>query len=294
MPNFIIFGVGKAGTSSVHNYISQHPDIFMSPVKEPNFFLYQDVRNRKELPPWHKESTIDLAAYQKLFAGVRNESAIGESSISYFESGRAAERIKQAIPACKLVAILRHPVERAYSAYLMWHRDGFDSAPTFEEALRRQSDGSSSRSAPTNYRQLMYYAENMATYYNMFPSEQIIVLLYDDLKQKPEKFFKQLFSFLNVDPAFMPDISQRENIGGIHKSKFIGSLFSQTNPIRVLARSVIPSTTRAHIRELVLRYNLMPAPRLSKHLHQVLTAECASDIRRLEKLTNLNLSHWLS
>lgn len=294
VPNFIIFGVGKAGTSSLHNYLGQHPAIFMSPEKEPNYFLYSDLDDESQLPSWHKQSIIDLDAYERLFSTVHNETAIGESSISYFADEAAGKRIRGMIPDCKLIAVLRQPVDRAYSAYLMWHRDGFDPAPTFEEALELDEvkEGSSLR-PPTPYRGLMAYTNKLAAYHKIFPKEQIKILLYDDLNDSPKTFFQQIFKFLEVDATFEPDLTRRENTAGVHSSRFIAALLGRPNPIRYLTRTFLPDNLRSRLRRRALQHSLKPPPQLSPQLRSTLTKQCEGEILALQDLIGRDLSHWL-
>src|ERR687894_3261543 len=113
MPNFFIIGAQKAGTTSLYYYLKQHPQIYMSPRKEPHFFkgMHSELRKSgRGLPP-----VTDLGDYQALFRGVTDEKAIGEASASYLYSPKAPALIKSSIPDAKLIAVLRNPADRAYS-----------------------------------------------------------------------------------------------------------------------------------------------------------------------------------
>ncbi len=117
-PNFLIIGALKAGTTSLFNYLMQHPQIYMSPVKEPKFFAlvgeYLDPKKREILG----KCVVDIEEYRALFDNVTTEKAIGEASAIYLSSRRAPGRIQHYILNVKLIAILRDPVERAYSHFL--------------------------------------------------------------------------------------------------------------------------------------------------------------------------------
>ncbi len=119
MPNFLIVGAMKCGTTALYYYLEQHPQIFMSPVKEPNFFCFE---GREGLDSGN--SITDIAAYRGLFRGVSSERAIGEASHCYLYEPRAVERIKHYTPDARLIAILRSPIERAYSHFLHAVRNG--------------------------------------------------------------------------------------------------------------------------------------------------------------------------
>ena len=137
LPNFLVIGAAKSGTTSFFTYLGQHPDIFISPVKDPNFFAFSG-----ESPldyhisdiPWVLGSVRKIENYKALFSRATFHSAIGEASGTYLFHPRAAERIYRFIPDAKLIAILRNPVDRAYSAWLMHQRRGKEKRP-FQEIL---------------------------------------------------------------------------------------------------------------------------------------------------------------
>ena len=143
LPNFIIIGVAKAGTMSLNYYLQQHPQIFMCPVKETNFFAYEDARGGAWAgggdPPHPARFHVKtLEAYEGLFEGVTDEIAIGEASPIYFRSPTAARRIHKRILDVKLVASLRNPADRAFSGFLMRVRRG-RAAMNFRERLMPES-----------------------------------------------------------------------------------------------------------------------------------------------------------
>src|SRR3712207_6354190 len=134
MPNFLIIGAMKSGTTALYYYLEQHPEIYMSPVKEPNFFSSQEQENAAD-------AVTDIGTYQHLFRGVSGEKAIGEASHSYlYEPGAAAE-IRRYLPEAKLIAILRNPIDRAYSHFLHMVRSGTEPLDDFAQALQEEVVG---------------------------------------------------------------------------------------------------------------------------------------------------------
>ena len=119
LPNFLIIGAAKGGTTSLYHYLNQHPQVYMSPMKEPRFFALENEKLNFQNPDKaiNKTSVTSLSEYYKLFDGVTNETAIGEASPLYMYSTKAVERIAHYVPTAKLIAILRNPVDRAYSCY---------------------------------------------------------------------------------------------------------------------------------------------------------------------------------
>jgi hypothetical protein len=122
MPNFLIIGAAKSGTTSLHHYLKQHPQVYMSQIKEPSFFAFEGTK--PAIPgPWKRWAAhnfiTDIQAYRSLFQGVSDEVAIGEASTIYLVHPTAPQRIRHYVPDAKLIAILRDPAERAYSNYRM-------------------------------------------------------------------------------------------------------------------------------------------------------------------------------
>ena len=146
MPNFLVIGAAKCGTDSLCNYLNQHPEVYVSQDREPNFFV---AEGRPEIPyrgPGDREALESLnmwvhtlEQYQKLFAGVSTEKAIGEGTAWYIYLEDAPLRIKKHVPDVKLLAVLRNPIDRAYSAYTMLVRDGRETIEDFDKALDAES-----------------------------------------------------------------------------------------------------------------------------------------------------------
>src|SRR5881628_1693582 len=128
LPNFLIIGAAKSGTTSLYQYLRQHPEVYMSAVKETNWFAYEGQRDS-----WYSVRTAE--EYERLFDGVTVQRAIGEASPQYMKSAVAAKRIAARLPGVRLVAILRDPIDRAYSGYLNSLRDAMERCST-DEAMR--------------------------------------------------------------------------------------------------------------------------------------------------------------
>src|ERR687883_42510 len=136
MPNFFVVGAQKAGTTSLYYYLKQHPEVYMSPVKEPHFF--EGMQSEFYRPGRKVMPVTCLGDYQALFQGVSNEKAIGEASASCLYSPKAPALLKGAIPNAKLIAVLRNPVDRAYSNFLHCIRVNREPLPSFAGALQAE------------------------------------------------------------------------------------------------------------------------------------------------------------
>jgi hypothetical protein len=202
LPTFLIIGAARSGTTSLHRYLGQHPDVFMSPVKEPRFFAMEGAASS---PPSGSEERVwsgtvtSREAYESLFRGVAGETAVGESSVLYLWSERAARAIHAAIPDAKLIASLRHPADRAFSHFRHNRRIGHEPNETFAAALADDAVRHY-----TAYVEQGMYGYLLRRYCERFDRDRICVLLYDDLCADPTAATQALYRFLGVDDRFVP------------------------------------------------------------------------------------------
>lgn len=297
MPNFLIIGFEKAGTTSVYNYLKQHPQIFVSPTKETNFFIYEG--QNPEILPYLPEGlpvVKSLTAYRALFEDVCEHKAIGEASPLYLADPRAAKRIRHYIPEAKLIAILRDPAERAYSAYWMRVRDGRETR-SFEQAVEEELAGRLDDSVDVERRHYVrwgHYAQHLKAYLSSFDRSQLAIHLFDDLKADPEGFMRTLFRFLEVDEAFTPDTSVRYNASGVPRAKFLQPLFGKSALTRTLKRA-LPGPLGRHAASIqeAWRSRELAKPPLPSALRRKLVAGYRSDILELQGIIGRDLSAWL-
>src|SRR5919112_17920 len=179
MPNFLIIGAMKSGTTALYYYLEQHPEIYMSPVKEPNFFSSQEPANVAD-------TVTHIGTYQHLFRGASGEKAIGEASHSYlYEPGAAAE-IRRYIPEARLIAILRNPIERAYSHFLHMVRSGTEPLNDFAQALQEEEAvGIHKGRTFQDYIGRGLYYDQLKRFFTTFSRDQVRVYLYEDLSDAP-------------------------------------------------------------------------------------------------------------
>ena len=196
LPNFLIVGAAKSGTTSLFRYVSQHPQIYMSHVKEPNFFALADGRMNLRGPfdetsmfrLTHRKSVTSFHAYKKLFANAKAQMAIGEASPRYLYTPKAPVAIQQYLGSPKLIAILRNPVERAYSHFLMNRRRGVEPMQSFADALDAEEERvASGWDWDWHYVGLGMYSAQIARFLKCFNREDIRLFLYDELKNEYSK-----------------------------------------------------------------------------------------------------------
>jgi hypothetical protein len=215
-PTFVVIGANKAGTTSMHHYLGQHPDVYMSPVKEPHFFSLDPARKHDPVDrtqkPWADTLTYDVDAYLQLFDAVTDEHAIGESSSNYLCSPVAPARIKDKIPEARLVAILRDPVDRAVSMWSAWTADGREHL-SFADAVAAERRGERTRGGlGRHYVEWGRYGRQLGRYFEHFDLHRLHLVRYDDFDACPEPVLRDIFTFVGVDPGFEVDTSTRHNV----------------------------------------------------------------------------------
>ena len=292
MPNFLIIGAAKAGTTALHGYLQQHPQIYMTPTKETNFFAFegQEINFQGKGDAALKEFSItDLATYQAQFAEVKQEIAIGEACPSYLYLPKAANRIKQYVPEARLIVILRNPIERAYANFLHVIRDNREPHQDFALALEDEAKRINDNwEWFWHYKQLGFYSQQLQRYYELFPKEQIKLYLYEDLREQPIQLLQDIFAFLEVDSSFVPDMTIRPNKSGVPKNKLIHQILTRPNPLKSLLKPLFPAKLRQKI-----QHNNLSKPQISPQVSQQLQDLYREDILRCQDLLGRDLSTWL-
>ncbi|MEB3309869.1 MAG: sulfotransferase [Snowella sp.] len=293
MPNFLIVGAAKAGTTALHTYLQQHPQIYMTPDKETNFFAFEgQTLNFQGIgdEAINQFSITNLATYQDLFAGVTSEIAIGEACPLYLYHPKAPHNIAQSLPDARLIIILRNPVDRAYANYLHLIRDDREPEKDFAQALQAEPERIEKNwEWFWHYVQLGYYGQQVKRYYDLFDKSQIRVYLYEDLVKHSDWLIQDLFTFLQVDTSFQPDMSIRPNKSGVPKNPLLHQLLTKPNPIKSLLKPLFPAKMRQKI-----QHNNLETPKLSAEVRQSLTALYQEDLLQCQALIGRDLSAWLS
>lgn len=295
LPNFLIVGAAKSGTTTLYYCLRQHPQVYMNPYKETNFFAFEGEEVRFCGPgdeEFCKSTITSPKVYEQQFEAVSKEVAIGEASPWYLYSERAARNIHRHIPDAKLIIVLRNPVDRAFSSYLHAVRDGREHL-TFEGGLLAEEE----RIAQNwefiwHYQKAGFYTSQIERFLNLFPPEQIRIYLYDDLLTDFTLFFRDLCKFLDIDPDFTVDTSLRHNATGIPKNQLLGRLVLQQNPVKSTIKLLIPRQLRYNA-GLRIKQHLLKKPSLSEETRIKLLDSYVHDISSLQDLIHRDLSPWL-
>jgi Sulfotransferase domain len=285
-PDFFIVGAPKAGTSSLYNYLSQHPNIFLSEPKEPHFF-----HNRRS-PGSPVLGEKNLEDYLRLFEGVPDNMRAGEASSSYLYSANAAREIREVCPDAKIIMILRNPVDRAYSQYWNHVRDGNEHL-SFEEALREEPERIKNRRwCGSYYMTGGRYAEQVARYLDVFGSDAVKVYLFEELKRDAPGVCRDAFSFLGVDSDVPINTREAYNRSGPPRSTLLSNLSYRLSKNEFLAK-VLPVTLRRAAKEWLLKGNVRPVPMMDPNTRVRLQEAYRDNILRLGALIGRDLKHWM-
>ena len=306
MPNCFIIGAQKAGTTSVYHYLTQHPQVYMSPVKEPCFFNHDMDTEGKIIDgrfggsDQHKEprfSSID--EYHALFRSAHGETAIGEASPPYIYVPGTAERIARYAPEARVIAILRNPAERAYSAYLHAVRIGREPLTDFGQALLQEEGRIRENWHYTfHYCSRGFYFAQLEHYFKVFERERIGVWLYEDLRRDPTEVAQSIFRFLEVDDTFVPDTSARHNPAGVPKGSIARTAIRVMDTAASTFLETFTSTSRIYpllskMRQRVQGQIVSKPPPLDPGIRAELIERYTEDVLKLQGLIERDLSAWL-
>lgn len=247
-PNFFIVGAQKAGTTSLWQYLRRHPQVYMSHVKEPQFFSQDRVQIDQDLMVTPERD------YLQLFRDARGFRAVGEASTSYLWHPEVAGRIRDKITAAKIVILLRDPIERAYSHYLMDIMDGGPSKPFYDLIIEQFQRGERVFGTGRLYVELGQYSDQVRRYIEAFGHDQVLVLMFEDLVHKPFETVGCVAAFLGLDQE---SIATNPLIGKdyVPYSKPRNPLVPyvmRLRGMRMLWRRVVPAGIRYYVRHTFL------------------------------------------
>lgn len=286
LPNFMIIGVAKAGTTSLYRYFEQHPQVFMCDEKGSNYWGYEDARNWKwkdegDPPKLRHFMARTFEDYLALYAGVTDETAIGEASPQYFRCPTAAQRIHDCMPDVKIIASLRNPADRAFSGFLMRTRRG-ESVKNIRQELTPEA----------SHVREGYYYKRLKRYFDLFPREQIKILIFEEFRKEPAAAMADLYGFVGADPTFTPDTSTKHNPASVPKNRFLNRLFYHPKLIRA-AKRWLPESGQSMVKQ-IRQQNLQKPPKFPPDLRAELLELYRADIRKVEGLLERDLSLWFN
>jgi len=295
LPDFFVIGAGRSGTTSLQVHLDAHPQVFMC-RKSPDYFVSGDAA-----PPWETEvarammdhRVHDRDEYLALFRDAAGKAAVGEVSPVYLQSLAAPGRIHALCPDVRIVAILRHPVDRAYAHFLGRQRDGIEPAGSFAARIERELKSPLPDDiAFGSYLGCGRYHHFLRGYYSRFPRDRIRVYLFDDFVESPGRVMADLFAFLGVDPEVEVDVSQRRNRGGVIANPLLRAIWTGTVGLRTRLRARLPESIRNAAGPWFL--HSLEVPPLDPALRARMLTALHDDIVTLQSLIDRDLGTWLS
>ena len=311
LPNFFVVGAPKAGTTSLYHYLDQHPQIYMSPIKEPHFFAAEvrpencDPNVRRALAQENRGLDEFLSGqmrekrfggivtswedYVHLFANSNREAALGEASVCYLWSPTAPSQIAKKIPDAKIIVMLRDPADRAFSQYLQGLGSGAIRWSFREHIQRNLRHHSAQLCVHYPFLEFGLYAEQLGRYLERF-GQNVWIGLYEDFKKRPMESFQKICQFLGVAPEFLPDMTRQHMEAQVPRIPAVGWL--KGAGLWQAAARATPASLRPLIRRTLIRRpgvtQMDPADR------RYLVEFYREDIRKLASILDRDLDGWLT
>jgi hypothetical protein len=278
-PNFFIVGAPRCATTSMYTYLKQHPDIYLSLLKEPIYFGSDLTRQPL--------AVTDEASYLSLFAGAGDAKIIGEGSVFYLLSRRAPEELERFSPSARILIMLRNPVDMMHSLHALYVRTGNEELADFEAAVEAEAERAQGRRLPPRcyfpeglqYTSIARYAEPVERFLRTFGRERVHVLVFDDLVRDTAGEYRRLLDFLGVATH--------------HPVEF--DVDRATELIRPMVLRQMRAATPEIRRKLKTGRDAHRGPRskpVSPEMRERLTAALLPDVERLSALLDRDLTHW--
>lgn len=288
LPNFLLVGAPKSGTTSLYHILNDHPEIFMSKMKEPKFFVRGMMTNLENpLPKW-----IDnLEDYQQLFEGSEDKKFRGEASAFYLNfHEEAIGRIKKELGDPHIIIILRNPIHRAISSYKHMRRSNPLEQLEFAEAVREESR--TINHPLMMYRQLGLYHEAVAAYKSNF--ERVLVLRYEDFFSDVPQNVKLVWDFLGVDPQVQLQNQYRFNEKNYEWNTAAMKFYVQKSPLKSALKKVLPKKLIGNLKEVYRKnFTRESSFQADQTTLEYLATYYSEDIANLSELLQRDFSKWL-
>jgi len=306
-PNFFIVGAAKAGTTSLYHYLNSRSEVYMSPVKEPHYFS-KDIRYKNFNEEYRKSTFININNYLKnenleqehitfiedeedyleLFREANTEKLLGEISNGYLYSEVAAKEIYKFNKKAKIIIILRNPIDRAFSYWLMDLRGKDVCRRSFIEAIVEDQRVVEKGWGKSHlYVELGLYYDQIMRYMNIFPEEQLLILLYDDMVENQNKFYQQICQFINI-PFYSDYSTKRYNVASVPKYPLLNIFLNKLKLKRFLL-SLLTNQQKTYLKNILYSKNTLKIMNDDKiYLLQFFL----KDIMNLEKVLRTDLGLW--
>jgi len=297
-PDFLLIGAARSGTTALYKYLSQHPEIFMpTSIKEPNYFAYEGLDLQIQGPgaDFINNSVTTPEAYEALFQEAKDSQIKGEASPLYLFEPRTPKRIKSLAPNAKMIAVLRNPIEQAYSHYMYATKLRVETEPDFVKVLGMEDERIAKNWQPLfGYSSFPRYGTQFKRYLEHFPREQFLIETYEDFSKSPIGVMQRMFDFIGADASFEPDISNRPNAGGVPKSQAFQDFLLKPNPVTGTIAKLIPQSLTAKIRDVLVAKNTgKKDDGMPQEAREILQTRLRDDIHALSEILDQDFTYWL-
>lgn len=296
LPNFIVIGAPKSGTTSLYNYLKQHPDIYLPDQKELHYFAYKNLKENSNGPGDKKFLTHVCSTrqeYKKHYLSVNTESAIGEVSPSYLYYSDVSDRIFSELGHVKIIILLRNPVQKAYSQYIHLVSEKRETLLFYDALMAEQSRIDSGWLDIWRYAESTLYTERINKFISVFGKDKVKILLFDELVSRPDEFMRDLFEFLQVDNNFYCDTTRSFNQSRIPKLKILHDLMKRPNSVKTVIKKIVPETIRFTVLEALMNLNTRKKPVMNSRSREYLREYFSADVKNLQQLLGRDLQ-WLN
>lgn len=291
-PNLFIVGAPKCGTSSMRNYLDEHPEVFMA-GGEPHFF-------GSDIP--YNDTPMGFEEYLQLFAEADQEKVIGEKSTWYLYSKVAAAEIAEFDPNAKIIIHVRNPIEVVRSLHQHWvHKSARENICSLADALDAESERKKGRRIPPNarfpqhlfYTEIPKFTEQIKRYLDVFSWDQIHVVVFDDLVSDTEMAYKRVLCFLGLDEDYKPNFAQH-NASVQRRCIWLHHLM-KNKKIRRTLKCIVPRQVGRFFEKRVENINTeQKKHNMDAGLRDRLRSIFEPEVRRLSRLLDRDLTHWLA
>jgi len=302
-PDFIIIGSPKAGSTALHVALAQHPDLFLSDPKEPKYFMCDgskpDPAHQRGPGDAHsaQEWVWDRAAYEALFAGAPGGKLLGESTPFYLWDTESHQRIHAQIPNVKMIAVIRDPIDRAYSNWGHLWCDGLEPEADFLAACRLEPARIAAGYAPFwRYLETGLYGQQLEHLYSVFPREQIFVLRYRQLIDNTAAILEEITEFLGVRTGVVSTIP-RSNVSNWVPDSTVNRVLRKTVRAGAAAGAQVPPQIWRQVEKpllAALHRGGRKRPTLPTEERKTLLPYFEADNALLSSLTGVDFSDWLN
>jgi hypothetical protein len=298
LPDFLVIGAPKAGTTALHAALAQHPGLYMSPIKEPKHFLTDGPPPARGGPgdvQTYREHVWRRADYEALFDAAPPGTLRGESTPLYMYDPDAMRRIHEAIPDAKLIAIVRDPVERSHSNWTHLWSAGLEPIGDFVQACAEEQRRIDAGWASFwHYTGLSRYGEQLEHVFSLFPRDQVLVIRYRQLVDEPAKTLDEIFAFLGVEPGVVTEIP-RQNVTSHPEATLSHRAVAQLLRASAAVGRFLPGSAwdgvTGRLERFLQRHSRERQP-LSWEQRQALIPRFEADLELLERVLDADFSDW--